>query len=101
MESRLCLKRPHGMVRRRPRVRRRPGVVSDAVFKLYVWLCLHADSSRGKLHTTYDAICAAEDKSTDRIGTAVLICKVCYDRLDGDAIEITSCLITARLLNLA
>jgi len=91
MKSRLRLKRPTGWFAAGREVGAALALLSDAAFKLYVWLCLHADRSRGTLHTTYEAMCAALGKSINEIGMALreLIRQGVCDRLDGDAIKIT------------
>ena len=47
--SRLELKRPNGWFAAGQEVKRALELLSDGSFKLFVWLCLHADRSRGSL----------------------------------------------------
>lgn len=48
-------------------VQRAATLLSDAAFKLYVWLCLHAERDRGCLQAGTDAIAASLHKTADEI----------------------------------
>lgn len=50
-------------------------LLSDAAFKLYVWLCLHAERDRGCLQASADVIAAALQKTGDDI-------RACLTELD-------------------
>lgn len=66
-------------------------LLSDAAFKLFVWLCLHADRSRGSLSATPVALARALDRSGEEISLCLeelVRKKVCQYSTAGGAIEI-------------
>jgi len=46
-------------------------LLSDTAFKLFMWLCLHAERSRGSISTTTDAIAHGLAKPEPQIATAL------------------------------
>jgi hypothetical protein len=91
MMPRLRLKRPTGWFAAGREVADALTLLSDAAFKLYLWLCLHADRSRGVLDATYEQLATALGKSADEVGIVfreLILQGVCQRREDR-SIEIT------------
>jgi hypothetical protein len=91
MKPRLRLKHPTGWFAAGREVADALALLSDAAFKLYVWLCLHADRSRGVLYATYEELATALGKSGDEALAAfqeLILQGVCRRREDR-SIEIT------------
>jgi hypothetical protein len=89
--SRFHLKRPSGWFAAGPEVESALRILSDAAFKLFVWLCLHADRSRGSLATTSLELARGLDRSEVEVQTNLQELQrkgVCVWRQDG-VIEIT------------
>jgi hypothetical protein len=59
MKPKLRLKRPTGWFAAGREVADALALLSDTAFKLYVWLCLRADRSRGVLDATYEEMASA------------------------------------------
>ena len=67
-------------------------LLSDAAFKLFVWLCLHAERNRGSISANTHAIAHALGKPETQIATALdelLHQGVCH-HLQGETIQIAS-----------
>jgi len=91
MKPRLRLKRTTGWFAAGREVADALALLSDTAFKLYVWLCLHADRSRGVLDATYEEMAAALSKSAEEVGATfreLILQGVCRRREDR-SIEIT------------
>ena len=67
LRPRLQLKRPNGWFAAGPEVRRAATALSDASFKVFVWLCLHAERASGRLLVTAAALAQALSKSEAEI----------------------------------
>jgi|SRR5215472_198817 len=91
MKPRLRLKRTTGWFAAGCEVSNALALLSDAAFKLYVWLCLHADRSRGVLDPTSEELAAALGKSVDEAVTAFreLLRQGVCDRREDRSILIT------------
>jgi hypothetical protein len=65
--ARLQLKRPNGWFAAGQEVQRAATSLSDAAFKLFVWICLHAERASGRLLITITALAQALRKSEAEI----------------------------------
>ena len=61
------LKTPAGWFAAGGEVQRAATLLSDSAFKLYVWLCLHAERDRGCLQVSADDLAAALHKAADEV----------------------------------
>jgi hypothetical protein len=61
--GRLQLKRPNGWFAAGQEVQRAATSLSDAAFKVFIWLCLHAERASGRLLLTATALAEALCKS--------------------------------------
>ena len=85
-ETRLQLKQPTGWFAAGREVACALELLSDATFKLFVWLCLHAERSRGVLSATPAALARALGKKQSEIHLALQELErqgVCTLRADG------------------
>jgi hypothetical protein len=66
-------------------------VLSDAAFKLFIWLCLHAERSRGCMATSTARMACALGTSEQHVAAALdeLLHKGVCRRLDAGRVEIT------------
>jgi hypothetical protein len=90
---RLRLKHPSGWFAAGREMANALAVLSDAAFKLFVWICLHAERSRGALAVRPAEIARALHKADAEITIALeelLFQGVCR-RTVTEAIEITDC----------
>lgn len=69
--QRFRLKQPSGWFAAGREVACAATLLSDAAFKLFVWLCLHADRSRGSLSATVSALAIALGRNEAEIGNAL------------------------------
>jgi hypothetical protein len=77
----MQLKAPSGWFAAGAEVQRAAMLLSDGAFKLFVWLCLHAERDRGSLHVTACDLATAIRKNEDdiRICLVELVqADVCY-----------------------
>src|SRR5271165_1210559 len=65
--ARLQLKRPNGWFAAGQEVQRAAVLLSDAAFKVFVWLCLHAERASGRLFITATALAQSLSKSEAEI----------------------------------
>ncbi len=65
--SRVQLKASSGWFAAGAEVQRAAKLLSDGAFKLFVWLCLHAEREGGILHITACDLATAIDKTEDDI----------------------------------
>ena len=89
--ARLRLKHPVGWFAAGREVAHALTLLSDAAFKVFVWLCLHADRSRGALRVEPQEIAGAVGKSEAEIAALVeelLRQGICRRTADG-RVEIT------------
>lgn len=91
MKPRLRLKRTTGWFAAGREVADALALLSDAAFKLYVWLCLHADRNRGVLNATYEELASALRKSDNEVCALIreLIRQGICSRKEDRSIEIT------------
>jgi hypothetical protein len=85
--SRLELKRPNGWFAAGQEVKCALELLSDGSFKLFVWLCLHADRSRGTLSGSPAELARALGKEEGDIKRALEELErqeVCAFRSDGE-----------------
>jgi hypothetical protein len=89
--TRLRLKHPSGWFAAGREMASALALVSDAAFKLFVWLCLHAERSRGALSLKPAELALALCKANTEITTALeeLLLKGVCRRTVGEGIEIT------------
>jgi hypothetical protein len=69
--ARLQLKQPNGWFAAGREVTCALELLSDPTFKLFVWLCLHAERSRGAVSITTAELARALGKKEDDIGLAL------------------------------
>jgi hypothetical protein len=84
--SRVELKRPNGWFAAGQEVKCALELLSDGSFKLFVWLCLHADRSRGTLSASPDQLARVLVKEEEDIKRALEELErqeVCALRSDG------------------
>ena len=90
-KNRLQLKRQSGWFAAGQEVNCALQLLSDAAFKLFVWLCMHAERSRGTLSTTPPELAKALGKNEGEVHIALQELQrqgVCSFRADHD-IEIS------------
>jgi len=69
--TRFPLKQPTGWFAAGREVARALELLSDATFKLFVWLCLHAERSRGALSATFPELARALGKKESDLHLAL------------------------------
>lgn len=70
-ELRLELKRASGWFAAGAEVLHAASLLSDGAFKLYVWMCLHAERNSGRLHVTVADLAPALRKSEGEIRSSM------------------------------
>jgi hypothetical protein len=65
--ARLQLKRPNGWFAAGQEVQQAATSLSDAAFKVFIWICLHAERASGRLLITVTALAQALRKSEAEI----------------------------------
>jgi hypothetical protein len=84
--ARLQLKRPNGWFAAGSEVQRAATALSDASFKVFLWLCLHAERASGRLLVTTTALAQPLRKSETEIIQCLeelLQAGVCHRSQDG------------------
>jgi hypothetical protein len=69
--ARLDLKHPSGWFAAGREVECALGLLSDAAFRLFMWICLHADRSRGSVCVTVPDLALALGKTKPQIASAL------------------------------
>jgi hypothetical protein len=88
--ARLQLKRPNGWFAAGQEVQRAATSLSDAAFKVFIWLCLHAERASGRLLITATALPQALRKSEAEITRCLeeLVCAGACRWFEDGGIEI-------------